>query len=101
MATAEIFLDLEQLQKEIISINDRKLREIDKAMQSSCNAVASLTVNGWAGDAKDVFMDNFTQHKNDMRCFYEYVKEFNKQLKAIHNDGKKLASQGDRMAGKL
>jgi len=101
MASGDIYLDLEQLKSEIITVNDKKLQEIDKAMRSSCNAVATLTSYGWSGEAKDAFMERFTEHKKGMKSFYEYVKEFNKQLKAIQNEGKKLINQGNRIANKL
>ena len=101
MATADIYLDLEQLKSEIIAINIKKLKEIDKAMKSSCNTVAKLTTSGWIGDSKDAFMEQFTKHKQNMRCFYEYISEFNKQLRTIHEDGEKLVKQRDKLANEL
>ena len=97
----DIYLDLEQLKGEIITINDRKLREIDTAMRSLCNAVATLTAYGWNGDAKDAFIEKLTEHKSCMKIFYENTNEFNKQLKTIHTDGRKLISQGSKIANKL
>ena len=101
MAAADIYLDLERLKGEIIVLNDKKFREIDKAMRSACNAVATLTASGWSGDAKDTFMAKFSAHKNVMRVFYENMKELNKRLKTIHADGRKLISQGNKVATKL
>jgi len=101
MARADIYLNLEQLKSEIMTINDKKLQEIDKAMRSACNAVASLTSSGWSGEAKDAFMEKFTEYKKDMRIFCENAKEFNKQLKTIHANGKKLITQSNKIATKV
>jgi uncharacterized protein YukE len=101
MAAADIYLNLVQLKSDIITINDNKLKEIDKAMKSACTAVATLAGSGWSGDAKDAFMEKFTQQKNDMRIFYENVKELNKHLKTIQVNGKKLVAQGNKIAAKL
>jgi uncharacterized protein YukE len=97
----DIYLNLERLKSEIMDINDKKLREIDTAMQSACNAVATLTSCGWSGNAKDAYMERFSEYKCGMKIFSENVKEFNKQLKTIHTDGKKLLAQGNKIAVKL
>ena len=101
MAALDIYLNLEQLKSEIIDMNERKLNEIDMAMQSSCNTVAALTAEGWAGEAREAFLENFAEHKKNMRCLVEYIQEFNRQLLAIYKAGKKLSIQGDKLANKL
>ena len=101
MAEADIYLNLEQLKSEIIALNDKKLQEINTAMRSSCNAVATLTTYGWSGEAKDAFMEKFNKHKNDMKIFCEKAKEFNKQLKTVQSNGKKVITQGNKVATKL
>jgi len=101
MAATDIYLDLEQLKNDIIDQNNKKLPEINRAMNAACNAVASLTAYGWKGEAKDAFMDQFTEYKMVMRVFCENMKEFNNQLKTIQTNGKKLISSGNRIASKL
>jgi uncharacterized protein YukE len=101
MAAAEIYLDLEQLKSGTIDLNRKKLTEINRAMTSSCNAVATLVAYGWSGEAKDAFMKKFTEHKQEMKVFYENANEFNKQLNSIHAKGKSVLSQGSRIVNKL
>jgi len=101
MGSADTYLDLEQLKSEAITLNDKKIQEIDSAIQSSCNAMAALVAYGWSGDAKEAFMKRFSEYKRDMRNFQGYMKEFNRQLKTIHSNGKKLVSKGNRIASKL
>ena len=98
---ADIYLDLEQLSSEIITLNNKKLQELDKAMKTASNTVATLAAYGWSGEAKDAFMEKFVRYKLDMKAFSENVKEFNKQLKTIQSDGRKLISQGSKVANKL
>ena len=97
----DIYLNLERLKSEIITLTDKKLAETDKAMRSACNAAATLTASGWEGDSKGAFMERFTKHKNDMKICHENIKELNKQLKTIHAEGRKLLAQGNKVATKL
>ncbi len=101
MAQAEIYLDLDQLQESVIAKNNQKLQEINKVMQSACNTVAVLTVSGWSGESKDAFMQRFTDFKRDMRLFYEYVSQFNKQLKTVHSKGENVYAKGSGIARTL
>ena len=97
----DIYLNLEQLKSDIIALNAIKLQEIDTSMRAACNAVATLTAYGWSGDAKDAFMEKFTDYKRGMSMFCANIKELNKQLNTIHNNGKKLLGQGNKIAAKL
>jgi uncharacterized protein YukE len=101
MGAADIYLDLDQLNTDIIDQNKIKLQEIDSAMKSACNAVASLTSKGWQGESKDAFIEKFSEYKQSMRIFCEYVKEFNNQLKIIKDNGRKLITQGNKIVNRL
>jgi WXG100 family type VII secretion target len=101
MSASEISIDIDQLMSDVILINDAKLAEIDAAMQASCNTVATLTLSGWEGEAKDTFMEQFTEFKQEMRKFYENLSAFNEALKAIHADGEAVYQEGAALSAAL
>ena len=94
MALPEIHIDIDQLMNDVILINDAKLENIDATMQSICNVVATLTVMGWEGKAKDEFLVQFTEFKREMRVFYENLSNFNDSLKAIYAEGETVYDEG-------
>lgn len=87
MSTTVISLDIDQLISDVISANNAQLAEIDSIMETSCNSVATLTVSCWDGEAKDVFIEQFSEFKQEMRAFYENLSAFNKALETIRNNG--------------
>jgi hypothetical protein len=46
MGSFEIELDIDQLLNDVIRLNAEKLADIDAIMQSTCTAVATLTIVG-------------------------------------------------------
>ena len=98
--SSHIYLDVNEL-KSIISFNNITLREIDKTMNSFCNAMGTLTMTGWSGAARDNFLIKFTEYKREMRCFYENLNIFNQNLTSILSDARKLVDQGNQVAKKL
>lgn len=101
MALPEIHFDIDQLMNDVITMNTAKMREIDTAMQSACDTVATLTVMGWEGESKDAFLTQFTKFKKKMRLFYENLHEFNNCLKKIHAEGEDVYQQGGTLLNRL
>ena len=101
MAMPEIHLDIDRLLNDVISMNDAKLKDIDTAMVSSCNAVATLTVMGWEGKAKEAFMNKFNEFKKEMKAFNENLNAFNHCLKQIQANGEIVYSQGSVLTNGL
>ena len=101
MPASEISIDIDQLMSDVISLNDAKLAEIDAVMQSSCNTVATLTLGGWEGAAKDEFMEQFTEFKQEMRKFYENLSAFNDALKAVYAEGEVVYQEGAALLAAL
>lgn len=101
MPQGEIYLDLDQLESEVITQTSSKLAEIDSAMERACNIVATLTVCGWNGEAKDSFLRTFTEYKSEMRIFYENLSAFKKVLEDIHDKGGTVLEQGQAISSAL
>ena len=101
MASADVYLNLEQLKSEVILLNDKKLAEISQAMRSANDTVRRLALYGWEGKSKDTFMESFARYQGDAAVFNESIKHFNKQLKTIHSNGKKLQSLGKNVSATL
>lgn len=101
MAATDIYLNLEQLKSEVIAFNEKKLSDIDRAIKSANNTVRRLTLYGWEGKSKDVFVESFAKYNNDSVAFNECMKDFNKQLKTVYSNGKKLQSQSNSISAKL
>ena len=97
----DINLDLEQLKSEVITLNDRKLKEIDRIMKSANTIVSRLARSGWEGDSAKAFLEKFAEYKKDTGLFCEHLNEFNKQLKRIHSSGKQLRAQSRKVTAKL
>jgi len=97
----DIYLDLEQLRNEAILLNDKKIQEINRDISAINSTVNRLTLLGWAGESREVFIEKFSVYKKDMGVFCEYLKEFNKQLKTIHSNGRKLKSQSRKISSVL
>jgi len=94
VASADVYLNIEQLKNEVIALNDKKLAEISQAMRSANDTVRRLALYGWEGKSKDAFVESFAKYQGDIAAFSEYIRHFNKQLKTIHSNAKKLQSQG-------
>jgi len=101
MMMPEIQLDIDQLMSDVIELNIAKLADIDTTMQSACNTVATLTVAGWEGEAKDEFLIKFTEFKQEMRIFYENMSTFNEYLKRIYAEGESVYKEGASLLNAL
>lgn len=101
MATTDIFLDLDQLNTEVIAVNSQKLRDIEKAMRSAFTAVSALTLMGWEGDSKDCFVQEFANYKKEIQAFTVALKDFTTKLKTIHGNAKRLNSQSSKISAKM
>lgn len=101
MALPEIHFDIDQLMSDVIALNTAKLSDIDAAMEAACNTVATLTVAGWNGQAKDEFLVQFTEFKSEMRIFYENLQEFNACLKKIYEGGESVYQEGASLPAAL
>ena len=101
MAATDIYLNLDQLNSEVITLNSQKLKNIENVIRSSCTAVSRLTLNGWDGESKDVFVKEFAGYKKEIQAFTMSLKDFTGQLKTIHRNGKNLNSQSSKIAAKL
>jgi uncharacterized protein YukE len=98
---SDIQLDLDQLQDGVIVLTGAKLKEIDQAMQSACNAVGTLTVIGWDGQARDEFIARFSELKREMRLLCDSLEALNECLKDAHQEGGSLYLKGDSLLGTL
>ena len=101
MALPEIQLDIDQLMNDVIALTAAKLEDIDKVMESACDTVATLTVIGWNGEAKDKFLVQFTEFKNEMRIFYENLSEFDEALKKVYTEGENVYEEGSSLGNAL
>lgn len=101
MAERDIYLNMDQLNTEVIVLNNQKIRDIEQAMRTAFNAVSRLTLNGWDGESKDSFVRKFTDYKKEIQAFSTSLKDFNNQLKTILKNGKKLNSQSSKISAKL
>jgi len=101
MAERDIYLNLEQLNTKIISMNTQKIKDIEQDMRCAFTAVSRLTLNGWEGESKNSFVNNFADYKKEMQAFTASLWEFNNQLKSILRNGKKLNTQSSRISAKL
>ena len=101
MPETDIYLNLDQLNTGVIVLNNKKIQEIDSTMRSALNIVNKLALHDWEGDSRDSFVANFTEYKKTMTAFSLCVKEFTKQLKTVHGNGKKLNSQSGKIAAKV
>jgi uncharacterized protein YukE len=97
-AMADIYLDLERLKAEIIALNEKKIQEINSVMRSANSCVNRLTQYGWTGESKESFLEKFAGYRKDMGVFKEHLTVFNKQLKTIHSNGKKLQLQSKKIS---
>jgi len=101
MAERDIYLNLEQLDKEVIALNNQKIKDIEQAMKTAFTAVSRLTLNGWDGESKDTFVKNFADYKREIQAFTISLKDFNNQLKTILKNGKNVNSQSSKISSKL
>lgn len=101
MGLPEIQLDIDELMSTVVTTNTKTLQDIDTVMQSSCNAVATLTISGWDGKAKDEFLEQFSTFKNEMRLFYENLSQFNDCLKQIYEEGECVYNEGAALLSSL
>lgn len=101
MAQQDIYLDLEQLNTDIIVFTGKKIQDIGRAINAARNTANSLARQGWEGDTQEAFAESFSLYIKDMEAFSDHLKEFNKQLKTIHANGKSLSGQSIKIASKL
>jgi uncharacterized protein YukE len=101
MAERDIYLNLEQLNTSLISMNNQKIKDIEQAMRCAFTAVSRLTLNGWEGESKDSFVKKFEDYKKEIQAFTVSLKDFNSQLKNILKNGKQLNSQSSKISAKL
>jgi WXG100 family type VII secretion target len=101
MTNRDIYLNLGQLNAEVIALNNQKSKDIEQAMRRACSAVSRLTLRGWEGESKEAFVSNFAEHKQEMQAFTLNLKGFNDQLKNILKNGKQLNAQSSKISSKL
>lgn len=101
MPSEEIYLDLDQLIDDAKAQTDSAVNEIDTAMIQACNIVATLTTCGWSGEAKDAFLEKFTEYKKGMRVFSGNLASLSAALAEIHGSGTDVLEQGKSLSGSL
>jgi uncharacterized protein YukE len=97
----EISLNIDKLMSTVILANSVQLANIDSIMETSCNTVATLTISGWGGEAKDAFIEQFSGFKQEMRAFYENIQAFNETLKTIRDSGAAVYQNGSSLRSAL
>jgi len=101
VANTIIYLNLDQLKSGVITLNDKKIQQINQAMISAQNTIYKLTGSGWQGETKDVFIEKFAEYKKDLTDFNELLKDFNGRIKTVYSEGMRVIMQGSKIPSKL
>lgn len=84
---ADIELDFEMLEKEVMSRNQKVFQDVQEAIQTAKNSVNTLNAKGWSGEAQVAFAGKFEAYESEAAVLCGHMIQLTQALNTIGQDG--------------